>query len=191
MPVAPDVEIISGVRVTASVFRPAAFRIKRVDADWERRACAALRRAVFCEEQRLFTGDDHDAVDDGATVIAAIACVAGLPEQVVGTVRIHQAEPGLWYGSRLAVHCDYRGAAWIGTELIRHAVGSARALGCRRFLAHVQAQNAGLFRRLHWHTLHSLTLCDRPHLLMWADLAHYPLRPQADVGFVCAARQAA
>lgn len=186
-------EIISDDLLPAGVpaFRPAAYRIKLADAAWEHRACAALRRQVFCDEQQLFVGDDRDSADDVALPIAAVACVAGIPEQVVGTVRIHQPEHGLWFGSRLAVHADFRGAAWIGSELIRHAVGSAQARGCRRFLAHVQIANVGLFRRLHWHPLETLEVCGQPHVLMWADLEHYPARPEADIGFVCVARRAA
>jgi len=55
----------------------------------------------------------------------------------------------------------------------------------------VQAANTGLFRRLRWHALETLTLCGQPHLLMWADLEHYPARLQRDVGLVCAARRTA
>ena len=47
-------------------YRPSHFRVKFAVAPWERRACAALRRQVFCTEQGLFPGDDRDAVDDGA-----------------------------------------------------------------------------------------------------------------------------
>jgi putative N-acetyltransferase (TIGR04045 family) len=53
-------------------------------------------------------------------------------------------------------------------------VSSAHAIGCRRFLAHVQSQNVPLFRRLHWNVLAEETLLGRPHHLMQADLNHYP-----------------
>lgn len=172
-------------------FLPAEYRVRLAVEDWEREQCAQLRRLVFCAEQGLFDGDDHDQLDDCALPIAALACVAGMPEQVVGTVRICELEPGLWQGSRLAVHRDFRAVAWIGSELIRHAVGSARARGCTRFLAHIQQQNVGLFRRLHWESLDELMLHGRPHRLMQADLAHYPSRPQAEVPFVVSVRSAA
>ncbi|MFP3534813.1 GNAT family N-acetyltransferase, partial [Burkholderia sp. SIMBA_042] len=68
------------------------------------------------------------------------------PGTVVGTVRIHESEPSVWFGSRLAVHDAFRGHSRIGATLIRLAVSSAHALGCRRFLAHVQSQNVPLFR---------------------------------------------
>lgn len=170
---------------------PGEYRVRLAEAAWERAQCAALRRAVFCDEQRLFVGGDRDALDDHALPIAAIACTAGMPDQVVGTVRIHSVAPGEWVGSRLAVHRDFRGVAWIGTELIRHAVGTARARGCARFLAHVQAQNAPLFRKLAWTTLAEVELHGRPHHLMQADLAAYPPRDGGDVPVYPMARRAA
>lgn len=155
-------------------FNPGEFRLKPATERWEQLGCAALRRAVFCIEQGLFDGDDRDAADAGALSIAALVCLIGQPEQVVGTVRIHETEPGVWQGSRLAVHADYRSGTALGPHLIRHAVGSARARGCRRFLAQVQVQNAALFKRLHWQVLEPVSVCGRPHLLMEADLTHYP-----------------
>ena len=102
----------------------------------------------------------------------------GMPDQVVGTVRIHThpegEEPGLWWGSRLAVHAAFRQHGRLGATLIRLAVSSAHARGALVFLAHVQAQNVPLFQRLHWSLLKEETLHGRPHALMQADLAHYP-----------------
>ena len=119
-------------------FLPGEYRVRRATAAWEHAGCARLRRAVFCDEQGIFDGDDRDAIDAHAIPLAAIACVAGQPEVVVGTVRIHRDADGMWWGSRLAVHADYRRSAWLGSALIRFAVGHAHALGCRRFLAQVQ-----------------------------------------------------
>src|SRR5229473_467342 len=129
----------------------------------EYREAAALRRQVFCHEQRIFSGDDRDAIDDVAITLVAISSFAVVAQEVVGTVRIHQAEPGVWWGSRLAVAADYRRIGALGTSLIRLAVSSAHARGCRRFLAHVQAQNALLFQRLHWTTLAEVELHGRLH----------------------------
>ncbi|MGQ0621767.1 MAG: MSMEG_0567/Sll0786 family nitrogen starvation N-acetyltransferase [Panacagrimonas sp.] len=167
-------------------FMPGEFRIKHVSENWERRACAELRHAVFCEEQDIFVGDDRDALDSRALSIAAIACLIGQPEDVVGTVRIVELEPGTWCGSRLAVHRDYRRSIWLGTELIHHAVRTAHARGATRFLAQVQVQNRRLFERLHWQSLQAVTVQGRPHVLMQADLAHYPPRSQDDVAFFTA-----
>ena len=109
---------------------------------------------------------------------------------MVGTVRIHEAEPHLWRGSRLAVAANYRKIGAIGTALIQLAVSSARARGCARFLAHVQSQNALLFQRLHWRTLEEIDLLGRPHHLMEADLDFYPPFRAPECGFL-ALRKAA
>jgi putative N-acetyltransferase (TIGR04045 family) len=163
---------------TAFPFVPGEYRIKHLSENWERAACMALRRQVFCREQNIFELDDRDARDDHALPIAAIACIAGAPEQLVGTVRIHcdDTDTASWSGSRLAVHPDFRRSAWLGSELIRHAVTTAVARGCQRFTAQVQAQNRALFERLHWRTLETTTIQNRPHVLMQADLAHYAPR---------------
>jgi len=155
-------------------FMPSEFRVRLATERWERAAAARLRRQVFCGEQGIFRDDDADALDDIALPIVAVAIVMGMADRVVGTVRVHEAEPGLWYGSRLAVHRDFRRQAGLGAGLIGLAVGTAHAQGCVRFLAHVQAQNATMFERLHWRSLALLDLHGRPHHLMEADLGHYP-----------------
>lgn len=62
----------------------------------------------------------------------------------------------------------------LGSELIRLAVRTAHARGCQTFLAHVQKQNAPLFRRLRWKPLAEIDLHGAAHLKMQADLAAYP-----------------
>ena len=172
-------------------FLPAEYRIKFATDVWERREAAALRRQVFCEEQAIFLHDDRDAIDEVAIPIVAISSFAVAPQEVVGTVRIHEPEPGIWWGSRLAVAADYRKIGALGTSLIRLAVSSAHARGCRKFLAHVQSQNASLFRRLHWHTLEEREIHGRPHHFMQANLRHYPPIADAETGFVSLPRRAA
>ncbi len=172
-------------------FLASAYQIKFATAAWERRGAAALRRQVFCTEQGLFTDDDRDAVDDVAIPIVALAMFGVAADAVVGTVRIHEPEPGLWWGSRLAVAPEYRRSAMLGTALIRLAVSSAHARGCRRFLAHVQSQNAPLFHRLNWRTLDVLDLHGKSHHKMEADLAAYPPFGTPEIGFQALARQAA
>ncbi len=172
-------------------FLPAEYRIKFATDAWERREAAALRRQVFCEEQAIFQLDDRDAIDEVAIPIVAISSFAVAPQEVVGTVRIHEAEPGIWWGSRLAVAADYRKIGALGTSLIRLAVSSAHARGCRKFLAYVQSQNASLFRRLHWQTLDERDLHGRPHHFMQASLRHYPPIADAETGFVSLPRRAA
>jgi putative N-acetyltransferase (TIGR04045 family) len=175
-------------------FRPfvaSEFRVKLATEAWEVHGAAALRRQVFCTEQGIFERDDRDALDERAIPIVALAHVFGWPDQVVGTVRIDEREPGLWWGSRLAVDADHRRLGALGTSLIRLAVTTAHDRGCRRFLAHVQAANAPLFHRLHWHTLEEVALFGRPHHFMEADLDFYPPCHDGDTGFLTMSRQAA
>ncbi len=142
----------------------------------------ALRRQVFCLEQRLF-GDDQDHIDAHSNTIVAVAD----GDAVIGTVRIHEAEPGLWFGSRLAVAHAWRRRAGLGAALIRAAVSTAHARGCRRFLAHVQVQNVAMFEALNWRALETFTLHGLQHALMQADLAHYPKAASPDAAHAGAA----
>jgi len=173
-----------------AAFTPCEFRVKWADGGWEIDQARRLRRAVFCAEQGIFVGDDTDAIDAHAQPLVAVSQVGGMPDQVVGTVRIHQqhagqpsgplsgppseGESGIWWGSRLAVHAAFRHHGRLGATLIRLAVSSAHARGCRVFLAHVQEQNVPLFEKMRWATLSTQTLHGRAHALMQADLAHYP-----------------
>lgn len=130
-----------------------------------------LRHEIFVVEQDLFSVHDVDDIDQRAYPIVAM-----LPEtkQVVGVVRIYETEPKLWYGGRLGTHPDYRKGWQIGKGLINKAVTTANAWGCTQFLATVQLQNVRFFQRLHWNSLEEITICDRPHHLMEADLRYYP-----------------
>ncbi|MDQ0511198.1 MSMEG_0567/Sll0786 family nitrogen starvation N-acetyltransferase [Ancylobacter amanitiformis] len=174
-------------------FRPfiaADFQVKFATATWERRCAAALRRQVFCEEQGLFGSDDRDALDDVAIPIVALSLLGVMADDVVGTVRIHESAPGIWWGSRLAVAAPYRKVGALGAALIRLAVSSAHARGATSFFAHVQSQNALLFRRLHWNLIEETERHGRPHALMQADLAFYPPIADAETGFHAQARAA-
>jgi putative N-acetyltransferase (TIGR04045 family) len=172
-------------------FLPAAYRIKFATETWEQREAAALRREVFCTEQQIFSGNDRDAIDDIAITLVALSSLAVASDEVVGTVRIHEAAPGVWWGSRLAVSSGYRRIGAIGASLIRLAVCSAHGRGCGRFLAHVQSQNLLLFRRLHWHSIEETELHGRPHHLMEADLARYPPMTDPEIGFLALLKRAA
>jgi putative N-acetyltransferase (TIGR04045 family) len=152
------------------------FRLARDER--ERAAYFALRRQVFCVEQRLFAGDDRDTLDDLALPIVGIAG-GGPAAGVVGVVRIWEEEPGDWWGGRLAVDAGWRTAAVVGRRLVETAVGSARAWGAWRFRATVQLANVAFFRRLRWRSLEELELHGGPHHLMEADLARYA--PTAEV----------
>ena len=172
-----------------STFEPQEFRIQWASGPWMQAQALALRRQVFCQEQCLFDGDDLDDIDLcelSTRLLVALSCWGGQPDEVVGTVRIHEEAPGRWWGSRLAVRHDWRRHGALGSTLIRLAVSSAHACGCTEFLAHVQAQNVPLFRRLRWQVLDEVTLHGRPHARMRADLAHYPPCVTPYAGFVLA-----
>ncbi|MGV7213971.1 MSMEG_0567/Sll0786 family nitrogen starvation N-acetyltransferase [Bradyrhizobium sp. UFLA05-112] len=169
------------------------FQVKFVTETWELAAATALRRKVFCEEQHVFSGDDRDPVDDVAIPLVAVSLLGVVEDDVVGTVRIHadEHEADVWWGSRLAVEKNYRRLSAVGAGLIRLAVSSAHARGCRRFLANVQSQNALLFQHMHWHSLGEFELHGRPHHRMEADLDHYPPFRTPETGFLSLARLAA
>ena len=96
----------------------------------------------------MFDGDDRDAVDDVAIPLVAISLLGVAADAVVGTVRIHQhpEDPGVWWGSRLAVTRQYRRLGALGAALIRLAVSSAHARGCQTLPRQLQSQNADLFQ---------------------------------------------
>jgi putative N-acetyltransferase (TIGR04045 family) len=167
---------------------PNEFLIREACQDWETRGAMSLRRAVFCYEQGLFSKDDKDDIDGHATLLVAMACSAGMPDQVVGTVRVFEKSPGLWWGSRLAVHPSFRSQGQIGATLIKLAVSRAHALGCKTFMAHVQSQNGPLFKKLNWVEVGSLKIHGRPHLEMQADLSAYPPCYDPISGFVTRSR---
>lgn len=173
------------------LFRSADYIVRFATETWELAGAAALRHAVFCCEQGVFAHDDRDAIDDVAIPIVALSMIAGQPDEVIGTVRIHHAGSGLWWGSRLAVAATHRSVGTIGSALIRLAVSTAHARNCLRFHAHVQSQNELLFRRLKWDRLDEVTLHGVAHALMRADLAHYPPIADGVAGLRAEARRAA
>lgn len=150
------------------------YYIRAASTPFEARGAEALRSRVFVGEQGLFTNHDRDEIDLIATHLVALSTYAHEADQVVGTVRIHEESPGLWWGSRLAVDSGFRQVGKLGSELIRLAVRTAHARGCQTFLAHVQRQNVPLFRRLRWTVLEEVTLHGTPHARMRADLSYYP-----------------
>lgn len=159
------------------------YRICAAHAPWMKIGAERLRARVFVQEQGVFAGHDRDATDAVALPLVAIAEDATGGSRIVGTVRIHEPEPGIWWGSRLAVAPEWRRVGKLGSELIRLAVGTARARGAREFHAHVQRQNVPLFRRLHWQVTAEVDLHGRPHAHMLASLVHYPPIPNPTTGW--------
>lgn len=162
---------------TFSDFLAGDLRVKPATEVWERAGYYALRRAVFSDEQRLLE-QDRDARDFGALPIVAVTHHYGMPEQIVGAVRIYQESPGVWYGGRLCVERAYRRHSMIGKALVNEAVSRALDLGCQTFLATVQQANESYFHKLHWETRATLELLGHPHVLMQARLGCYPILPR-------------
>ncbi|WP_437675971.1 MSMEG_0567/Sll0786 family nitrogen starvation N-acetyltransferase [Sorangium sp. So ce131] len=133
-----------------------------------------MRRSTFCDEQGLFRSTDEDEWDAAAYPIVAVHLGAREGEEIVGTVRIYEAEPGVWYGGRLSVERAHRKQGVVGRGLVHKAVTSAHGWGCRRFLALVQAANVPFFEGIHWRSLEERSFHGHPHHLMQADLASYP-----------------
>jgi putative N-acetyltransferase (TIGR04045 family) len=143
---------------------------------WQIQAYFRLRSEIFAAEQRLFEGSDRDAYDDHASAIVAQGEIAGMPDGVVGVVRIYQDAEDTWYGGRLGVSRAYRRVGAVGTALITEAVSTAHGWGCQRFLATVQEANVRYFEHHHFRRLQAIELLGRPHFLMQADLERYPAR---------------
>lgn len=162
------------------------YTFKLATTDQEIHSYFALRKAIFVEEQGLFQHHDSDDYDPISYPIIAVETQT---HAIIGIVRIYEPEPGLWYGGRLGVHPDYRCMGQIGKGLIHKAVTTANTWGCQCFLATVQQQNVRFFRRLHWDPIQAVTICNRPHYLMKADLTYYPAghetRPQFSQGYPC------
>jgi putative N-acetyltransferase (TIGR04045 family) len=153
---------------------PARVRAEIARERWQIEAYFALRQQIFAHEQGLFRETDRDPHDEHALPIVAMTEIAGMPDRVVGVVRIYEARDHTWFGGRLGVDRDHRRAVAIGTALITEAVSSAHARGAREFLATVQPQNVRYFRRHHFHPLERVQVCGVPHCLMRADLSAYP-----------------
>lgn len=164
------------------------FTIKWTTLEWEKAQAYRLRREVFCDEQALFVDSDLDEIDKRSHLIVALGGYGGWHEEVVGTVRIHEAEPGVWYGSRLAVQLDFRRQGQLGPALIKLAVSSAHAVGCKAFYAHVQQQNERLFERMNWKNIGKILIRGKEHVVMQADLAHYPVNFIPEKGFMVRSR---
>ncbi len=165
------------------------YTIKWATLPWEIEQAYDLRRRVFCQEQQIFEQDDLDDIDQRARILVALGNNGGWHQQVVGTVRIHEEGPNLWYGSRLAVDPEFRTQGQLGPTLIRLAVSSAHALGCQCFMATVQQKNEPLFKRMKWETQEYQQIFGHPHAVMQADLSAYPPCHTPNSGFVLRARK--
>ncbi|WP_278027291.1 MSMEG_0567/Sll0786 family nitrogen starvation N-acetyltransferase [Roseicyclus salinarum] len=167
------------------------FLIRQATQPWEIGGAASLRHRTFVSEQGIFADHDRDEIDKIALPLVAISTIASEADEVVGTVRIHEVDPDVWWGSRLAVAPGYRRVGRLGTELIRLAVGTAHARGAKLFLAYVQMQNVPLFEKLDWEGLGAQDLHGHPHMKMRADLSAYPAIEDPTRGWMALTRRRA
>jgi putative N-acetyltransferase (TIGR04045 family) len=109
----------------------------------------AIRRTVFCAEQRMFgVGDDRDDRDAEGTTLHAVGAESGV---IGGTVRLYPlGEDGrVWQGDRLAVLPAFRHGS-LGGSLVRFAVRTAGERGGERMVAMIQLPNVRFFLALGW-----------------------------------------
>jgi putative N-acetyltransferase (TIGR04045 family) len=140
---------------------------------WQHIGYLALRRSIFVAEQRMFDVSDVDEHDGVATPIVVLGHSGGMPDEVIGGVRIYPTGGGTWFGGRLGVHARHRARGVVGSALIFAAVSTAREWGCTRFLATVQEPNVRYFERHRFASIRAVDVCGHPHRLMEADLAFY------------------
>ncbi len=116
-------------------------------ADWTAlgAAAAALRHAVFTQEQGIDAALDHDGADPGAVHAVAFNRL-GVP---LGTGRLVVAGPGVSKIGRMAVVASLRGST-VGRQLLDALIHAARQRGDRELMLHAQASAIGFYRRHGW-----------------------------------------
>jgi len=160
-----------GSRVRA--FRSPGIETRVAREPWQLAGYWLLRRAIFTGEQRLFLETDRDEHDDHATPIVALSSSAGMPDAVVGVVRVYPVGHNRWFGGRLGVCPSYRRHGVIGETLIKTAVGTALGAGCQCFFATVQLGNVRYFQRHHFEVVGQAQVSGVTHALMQARLADF------------------
>jgi YbgC/YbaW family acyl-CoA thioester hydrolase len=106
---------------------------------------AAIRHAVFTQEQGIDAALDGDGADAAAVHVVARNRLG----QAVGTGRLLRGEPGSGRIGRMAVIAPLRGSA-VGRQLLDALVQAARSRGDREAMLHAQASAVGFYRRLGW-----------------------------------------
>ena len=174
-------------------FLPSEYRVKFATEAWEYRDAAALRRRVFLRRAENLSGRrprrDRRRRDPDRRARRrspscrrrwSARCASTEPSRACGGAR----------GSRSPR--SYRRVSALGTSLIRLAVSSAHARGCKRFYAHVQAQNAPLFQRLHWDTLDEKSCCTAVRIISCRPISAATRRSRTpEIGFLSLPKKAA
>jgi YbgC/YbaW family acyl-CoA thioester hydrolase len=108
-------------------------------------AAAAIRHAVFTQEQGIDAALDHDGAD--ASALHAVAFNRfGV---ALGTGRLVDAAPGVSKIGRMAVITPLRGST-VGRQLLDALAQAARTRGDRELMLHAQASAVGFYRRHGW-----------------------------------------
>ena len=105
----------------------------------------AIRRVVFCDEQKVDPALEFDGLDGDCPQY--IATLDGTP---VGTARIRDAGDGVVKIERVAVLQEERGKG-IGTALMRRTMEDARASGAAIVAIHAQCHAEAFYEALGFH----------------------------------------
>jgi putative N-acetyltransferase (TIGR04045 family) len=133
--------------IASSPLAPSALVCRLVESSEELAAHYAVRRWVFVEAQRLFTGTDRDRRDSRPETLHAVGLWHGA---IAGAVRLYPLDDrGLWQGDRLAVMPDAR-VRHLGAQLVRFAVATGGERGGHTMVARVQLPNVRFFEHLGW-----------------------------------------
>lgn len=116
---------------------PDGVEIRRADWPTDAPAIAAIRRAVFIDEQGVPEGMEWEDID-----AACVWFVAQTGGAVVGIARLR---PEGRIG-RMAVRPDWRGCG-LGAALLAAAIARARQLGLARVDLHAQVHALGFYAR--------------------------------------------
>jgi YbgC/YbaW family acyl-CoA thioester hydrolase len=127
--------------------------LRLVVSDWPSVGtdAAALRQAVFVQEQGIAAEEEWDAHD--ATALHAV--VYNPLGQAVGTGRLLPAEQGVGKIGRMAVHQALRGSG-VGARVLQALVNAARARGDRALRLSAQLSAVGFYERLGWRRVGAL-----------------------------------
>ena len=146
------------------------YLIKIAETEDEVKEYFRIRNEVFVKEQKIFPETDTDEHDRNAIHMIA---VERSNSNVVGVVRCYRKDGDTWFGGRLGAVPHYRNGR-VGSRLVRFAVSTAKAKGCKRFLAYIQPNNVRFFERLDWEKVGEPIIYQGiPHQLMEANLDSY------------------
>jgi YbgC/YbaW family acyl-CoA thioester hydrolase len=106
-------------------------------------AAAAIRRAVFVEEQGIPADLEWDDADAGALHVLAVNRL----HRAVGTGRLLPAQDGIARVGRMAVLPPLRGSG-VGRVMLDALEGASRARGDRGLALNAQASAVGFYARL-------------------------------------------